>query len=105
MTIRPAFMVGALVAAHLLDFCTFVMALVLFQVPIAAEQNVVMARAYSVGGFGLVSATEFALVAFVVALLARVKNKPIWPLFLLFYAFGLLGTAANLAAMHDFGGI
>ena len=105
MTLRPGFMVAALIVAHGLDLATFWMALALYGVPLEAERNILMVGAYGIGGFGMVAATEVALVAVAVSLLARITTRPVWPIFLLFYAFGLLGMAENLLAIHSFGGI
>ena len=105
MTLRPGFMVAALLSAHLLDALTFWVALSLYRVPISAEQNALMRGAYTAGGFGLVLVTELTIVAIGVSLLARVTTKPIWPAFLVFYALGLFGTAGNLVSIHSFGGI
>jgi len=105
MTLRPGFMVAALILAHSMDVLTFWSALVLHGVPLEAEQNVLMVGAYRLGGFGMVAATEIALVAVALALITRITTKPVWPAFLVFYALGLLGTTANLLVIHDFGGI
>jgi uncharacterized membrane protein len=90
----------AIVAAHLLDFGTFMLAIEFYGIPISAERNAPMAAAYNFGGMLLVLAQKAALISIALYLLNRVREKPLWPPFLLIYGLGLLGTTANMLVIH-----
>lgn len=99
---RPSFAAGLVIAAHSLDAITFWMAVGFAGIPIANEQNPLMVAAYNAGGFEMVVITKIALTALLLALMARVRTKPMWLPFALAYGLGLVGATANLIALHAY---
>lgn len=102
MTLRREFAGQVLIAVCVLDIVTFALAVGLCGVPIEAESNPLMAAAFAWGGFAGVAALKLAFTALLIALMARVTSRSIWPPFLLGYGISILGAASNLAAIHRF---
>ena len=102
MTIRPSVSAGSLILVHAFDYLTFVFAVGVLGVPIGWEWNPLMAGSWLVGGPLLVLAAEAALVAIILAVMARVTTRSLWPPFLIGCVFGLVGVTANTLAIHAF---
>ena len=84
------------IAAHVLDVLTFWVAVAVHDVPLSAEKNPWMAAVYAVGGYTLVFAAKMAFIALILAVMARIQNKPLMPAFSIVYGLGLLGATANV---------
>lgn len=89
----------ALLAAHGLDLATFVLAVGVVGVPIAAESNPTMTAAYLAAGFVGVGLWKAFLASVLVLLVRRLRDRSPRPGILVAYALGLVGAASNVVAV------
>ena len=92
----------AVVAAHLADLATFIVAVGIAGVPIGAESNPTMVAAYRIAGLIGVAAWKLLLLSGLVLLIRRVTTRSRRPVILIPYALGLAAVASNLTAIVRF---
>lgn len=93
----------AVVAAQMLDLVTFTVAILVIGIPIEAEVNPLLARAFVVGGIVLVAAYKLASLVAILALASRVRTRSRRGPVLLGWALGLLGAFGNLGTIAGIG--
>lgn len=94
----------AILAAHLWDLATFMLAIGLVGVPIEQERNPTMVAAFMAAGLVGVAAWKLALVGAIAGLIRLIKTRPRRPGIIIGVALGLVGASSNVAAILAAGG-